>query len=504
MRIELYSHGMKVTGFDQNGKRALLEFCRGLAKFGYVRVGRGQFVYQMVAIYAGRTNDHSEFRFHRNLEKPLRQHLIAYGLNDSKVEWVERPLYEPVKTEFTWKSDKQPFDYQVPQIEYCLAPGKTKVLMIQTGKGKGMCSMQSVLKMGQRCVIVVGGKYIDKWRDEIKEFFKLKTEDLMIVRGSEHLKRLIELGMEGSLTSQFILITSTTMYNYIKSFEKFGYVDVGYHVPPDQFYETIGAGVRVIDEVHENFHLNFRQDIYTNVPKTISMSATLDHDDGFINKMYEIVFPHGERPPKMALHKYIAMKGLTYALRNPKRVRFKNAMKQYSHVIFEQSLMRQKDMLDGYLNMVFQIVNHSYIKVRQPGQKCLVYFATVDFCTLFQKLMKQYNPELVVNRYTSDDEYEDLLKADIAVTTLQSAGTAVDIPGLRMVLMTTALSSKTANAQALGRLRELKGDWANVTPEFLFLACRDIDKHMQYANDKTAKLGDKVLSFNMYQTQFHI
>lgn len=504
MRIELYSHGMKITGYDQNGKRALLEFCRGLAKFGYVRVGRGQFVYQMVAVFAGRLNDSSEFRFHRNLEIPLRQHLAAFGLTDSKVEWVERPMYEPVKVDFHWQSSKQPFDYQVPQIDYCLAPGRTKVLMIQTGKGKGMCSMQSVLKLGERCVIVVGGKYVDKWRDEIKEFFKVKTEELMIIRGSDHLKRLIELAQEGELKSQFIIITSTTMYNYIKSYEKFGEVDVGYHVTPDMFYETLGAGVRVIDEVHENFHLNYRQDIYTNVPKAISMSATLDHDDGFINKMYDVVFPHSIRPPKMEHHKYIAMKGLTYSLRNAKRVRYKNAMKQYSHVLFEQSLMRQKDMLDAYLNMVYQIVNHSYIKVRQPGQKCLVYFATVDFCTLFQKLMAQYHPQLIVNRYTSDDEYEDLLKSDIAVTTLQSAGTAVDIPGLRMVLMTTALSSKTANTQALGRLRELKGEWAGTVPEFLFLACRDIDKQMQYANEKSAKLGDKVLSFNMYQTQFHI
>lgn len=59
----------------------------------------------------------------------------------------------------------------------------------------------------------------------------------------------------------------------------------------------------------------------------------------------------------------------------------------------------------------------------------------------------------------------------------------MDIPGLRIAGMTTALSSMQANLQAFGRLRKLK-DWPDVTPRFYYFTCEDIPKHVEYANKK--------------------
>jgi superfamily II DNA or RNA helicase len=494
---------MRVTQFSEPGKRALLAFCRDLAQFGYVRVARGKFEYRMVKIFGGRTSDHLEYYLHRNQEHDFRIHLSSYGFTDNNVLWVEHPMYEPVKCEFPIKDTRTPREEQIPYIQYLIDPGKIKVITIQTGRGKTFLSLKAIAAIGQRTMMVIKGMYVDKWISDVREMFDIAIDDLMVVRGSAHLMKLIELAQKGELTAKYIICTNKTIYNYIQSYEKFKDEDVGYGVHPLALYETLGVGVRLIDEVHQDFHLNFRQDIYTHVPKTISLSATLDSDDKKLNQMYEVMFPSGIRPPALAHKKYIAMRGLVYAFRQPKLIRYKNAMKQYSHVIFEQSVMKNQHVLNSYLQMVLQIVRHSYIRVRQPGQRCLVYFATVEMCGMFQRLVKMFHPELVVNRYTSDDEYEALLTADIACTTLQSAGTAVDIPGLRIVVMTTALSSKQANEQALGRLRELK-DWPDTTPEFFFLICRDIEKHGQYAQAKSEKLGDKVLSYNVHQTQFHI
>ena len=54
-----------------------------------------------------------------------------------------------------------------------------------------------------------------------------------------------------------------------------------YGCNPEDFFNLINVGIRLIDEVHQDFHLNFKIDLYTNVKKTISLSATLQSDNKF-------------------------------------------------------------------------------------------------------------------------------------------------------------------------------------------------------------------------------
>jgi len=99
-----------------------------------------------------------------------------------------------------------------------------------------------------------------------------------------------------------------------------------------------------------------------------------------------------------------------------------------------------------------------------------------------------------VKRYVEDDPYDNLMKPDIRVSTLQSAGTAVDIPNLATTVMTTAVSSSQANIQGLGRLREMKD---GRVPEFVYFACVDIKKHMEYHEKKREMLKDRTLEYHI-------
>lgn len=364
--------------------------------------------------------------------------------------------------------------------------------------------LRAVHTWGTRAVLVLKGMYVDKWIEDVESAYLFKRGDLMVVRGSDHLRALIELAKSGKLEAKFIIVSLKTMYQYLEAYEEFKDSEqFPYPVPPEKFYETLGAGIRLIDEVHQEFHTNFRQDLYTHVPLTISLSATLDSDDRFMNRMYEIVWPLKIRSPEVPYDKFIVMKALWYTIHKPEKMRYTNHMKQYSHVKFEQSIMKHVGCFNNYKNMIAEIVKRSYVSVRSPGQKMLIFCATVELCTYVRDHLAALNPHLTVNRYVSEDEYEKLLNADIVVSTLQSAGTAVDIPNLRITLMTVALSSKQANIQALGRTRRLK-DWPDINPEFLFLNCREIDKHRTYAEEKKVKMDGKVLSFKDIETEFRV
>lgn len=364
-------------------------------------------------------------------------------------------------------------------------------------------ALKAVAKLNMRTMLIIKGMYVDKWIEDVKEAFHLKPGDLMVVRGSKDLRKLIDLGLAGELEAKFIICTSKTMYMYFQEYERYSGEMISYDVSPADFYETLGVGVRIVDEAHQEFHTVYRLDLYSHVPLTISLSATLVSDDPFMNRMYATAWPMQIRSPKVEFDKYIQILNLWYSVNNPQKIRCKNFMKQYSHVMFEQSIMKNKVMMQNYREMLSDILRRMFVDEREPGQKALLFCATKEMCTTMCEALQQDFPDIKVGRYISEDDYSVLLESDLTVTTLKSAGTAVDVPNLKRVLCSVAVSSKQANEQAIGRLRRLK-DWPKETPEFAYVSAREIDKHVSYAQEKAQKLDGKVLGFREYQTDYRI
>lgn len=82
---------------------------------------------------------------------------------------------------------------------------------------------------------------------------------------------------------------------------------------------------------------------------------------------------------------------------------------------------------------------------------------------------------MTVSKYVAEDDYSVLVDSDITASTLGSSGTADDIDGLVVVLMTTNIQAIAANQQAVGRLRKIKLEerptWTNVPLKFLYTFC---------------------------------
>lgn len=363
-------------------------------------------------------------------------------------------------------------------------------------------SLFSLRGFEQRFAIVLQGRYIDKWIGDVEAAYGAEKGALMVIRGIPQLRAALAMATAGTFKARVLIISGKTMQMYLKYYEQHG-VDEFLPVSPMKLYEHFGVGIRLIDEVHQDFHCNFRQDLYTHVPLTVSLSATLEPDQKFVEEMYRVVWPVGTWAPEMEYHKFIAVKALWYRIREPGKLRWLNFMRQYNHTELEKSILKAPQTAAAYVDMITDIVNNAFVTVREPGQKMIVFVATVQMATLLAEHFAVRFPQLLINRYVSEDDYEDLLAADIAVSTIQSAGTAVDIENLRVTLMTTALSTKQGNIQVLGRTRPLK-NWPEVTPEFYFLSALDIDKHVQYAKEKKEKFYGKILSYQDLRTNYEI
>ena len=506
VRIDVYSHHIKVTRFNRRIKDALLVYCRDIAQYGLKKVGR-RFVKAMLRVFVGVTKDREEFHFHVNQLGEVIRHLGNSGIPERQIHMVRHRLYEPVEVEFDYIDKRDARDYQEPIIDYIVEDGKIKVVTLDPGRGKTFIALRAMNILETRVFFNIKAMYIEKWIADAKEAFNLKKGDLMVVKGSSHLKRLIDLAKAGELEAKIILCSNMTFYKYLKDFEYWreDMLELGYGCLPGDFFETLGVGLRVIDEVHQDFHLNFRQDLYTHVPKTLSLSGTLESDDAFINRMYEIMFPHDQRYKGNTRDIYIGVEALFYTFWNvDEKIRYVNkAMKSYSHILFEQSVMKNKPVLKQYVDMVADITQDRYVDVRQKGQKMLNFQATVDLCTITAKELQRRHPTLKVTRYVSEDDYEEMLECDIIVSTLKSLGTAIDVPGLRVALLTDGLGSRQANLQCMGRLRRMK-DYPDVTPEFLYLVCSDIEKHRTYHEKKKDVFRGRVVYHREIMTQYKL
>lgn len=113
--------------------------------------------------------------------------------------------------------------------------------------------------------------------------------------------------------------------------------------------------------------------------------------------------------------------------------------------------------------MMLGLTERLFMSERLPEHKLLI-FETIDMCTDIASVLKDAYPHLKVSRYTEEEDASVLDTHDIIVATPKSAGTAVDIKKLQIVISFVMRNSTQAVEQMIGRLRQLKTD--KLQPKF--------------------------------------
>lgn len=354
-------------------------------------------------------------------------------------------------------------------------------------------------EMKMRFVVILRPQYIERWIGAFKETWNLKDEEILTISGSGNLKGLFDLGLSNQLGNiKAIIISNKTFQNYLKDYEVYGkeFHVMGWNVEPQRYAEVLGARFVYVDEGHQDSHLNFKIALYTHCENMVTATGTLTPDDPFLKKMTFIQFPIETRFMISAEDNHIAANAIFYKFNNPNAIKH-NTPQGYNHGEFEKSLMKSKLVLSNYFKLISDLINEGYVSTRKEGYKCLIFVYSIAMATELTKYLNITYPDLVVNRYCEDDDYENLMNADVCVSTVLSAGTAVDIPGLSCAILTQSLSSTQSNLQAIGRLRPMKDGH---TPQFYWLVCEDFEKHIEYHEKKRKMFKDIVKSYQYFNT----
>lgn len=353
-----------------------------------------------------------------------------------------------------------------------------------------LTSLATAEAYGKRILVYVLGRYKEKWVQDVKEAYG-DDVNLLVVKSKEHLIQLGMLCKEDPVyrnnLADVIICTIGLIRGYIDEWEKHAGQEIDGMVPPEDLYEALGIGYRIIDEAHQHFHGVYTIDLYTHCPKCVYLTATLDTNERFMDFIYSLMWPKHQRPEQLAPICYDETYALMYNHASPDRLRYTNKQ-GYSHVMFEQAIWRYAPARYQYLDMIGDIIEQYFLPIYKPGRKMLLFFSLIVVCEeVVIYLNHRFKDRgLKISRYVTGDSKEIIDTSDITVSTLGKSGTALDIPGLVRVLMTVALAEPKANKQAKGRNRDLskKPGFEDVTPMFLYLNCEDIPKHRQYHKEK--------------------
>lgn len=364
-----------------------------------------------------------------------------------------------------------------------------------------------------RTVIVLKGGYVERWIPDLvsingkPSLLGLNMDQIRVVRGLADMAQLCFDAMQNTITESVIVFSTDTLRMYQEHYEaQNGEMSLFANIPPQFLWEAIGAGFKITDEIHQLFHANFKQDLYSHIPLTLSLSATMVAGDPFKKMLYETMFPPTAKTDNGEYKRYVDVHTLLYRLDYKSQVTIRwnvRGRKDYSQIEFEKSILKNKRVRETYLHMVCGNVTDLFVKRKQAKQKLLVFCGSVDMCNAVVTELRRRHSDLVINKYTSEDPYKNISEADIIVSTVGSLGTAHDIADLWQVHLTVGLGKEDTNLQVLGRLREMK-NFPGCTPEMYYYACEDIDKQMRYHNTKRELFKTRVLKHNVINTGISI
>lgn len=496
MRVDIYTHNFSVSEIQPSVRFYVEGYARKWIQYGFIKEA-GRWIRQAIKGFYSITKDRSILRFHINQYEGFIRHLENNNIDLTMVDIVTHQLYEPERVELPVFDKWVTRPDQEPVVEYIVdhKPPRQKFVALQTGKGKTYCALRAASDLGYRLLIVVRPMYMDKWQEDVMKTYDIDFQDMVVVQGAASLIAVIDQAQNDELSAKVIVVSNKTLQPYIKLYEQFQdqIQDLGYGCNPYDLCQTLKVGTVIEDEIHQDFHLMFKLFTYTHVPKTISLSATLISDDDFVNNMYETTFPLLSRYQGGAYHKYVNATAILYQIKNPNKLRCQDySRKTYSHTMFEESVMKNPYLLRNYLKLIGDLAEEHWLRNGKAGDRCLIYCARIEFCTIVTKYLKERFPSKDVRRYVEDDPYENIMTADMSVSTVGSAGTGLDIPDLTTVILTVAINSSASNIQGLGRLRDLPGR----KTKFLYLCCEDIPKHRDYHERKRVLLQDRALTYN--------
>ena len=356
-------------------------------------------------------------------------------------------------------------DIQKAAIDFLTANGKYKDnvgysqlgLLLDTGEGKTYSTVHSLIKLGMKAIIITHmSKIRNQWMNTFHEMTTVNPNRILMISGPNE---AIKLTMSNDAKNyDFFFVNHRTLMLYAREYGVDGL---------REFFEALGVGVKVYDECHTEFHNILMVDAFTNVYKTIYLTATFEESDMAREKLFKralsSIRPFSSNTDEFNKNKrkHIIYAPVTFNSNPSVFEQTKAATPRglsitiFSRYSFPDGYSKMKDVFYEIFHLAFQLEGKILITVPLIEQTHMVKNIVENM-----QIVKDKKPIVgIINSEFSESENEETkVKCDIIITTIRSCGVGLDIKGLRSIINMQPFSSKVTGKQLIGRLREYAPD----------------------------------------------
>jgi superfamily II DNA or RNA helicase len=401
-----------------------------------------------------------------------------------EIETVDIPPIRPKKAHLKMRPEYKDRPHQVPIIENLVNDGPhLRVLPLQTGQGKTYISIKAMVLLQRRTLIVSSG-HVEQWKEKLQAYTTI-DDRLYIIKGAPSIHAL--RGAESTKYDVF-LCSLETLRNYIVHGDPYKGC-----MPYAEFLEHFGIGLKIVDEVHESFVSILRVDLMSNIDLNIYLSATPTRAHHLEQRVFKSIFTPDTHVDIPNYIRYAKVYGYSYNLYISTKEYLR--MRGYMHSKYETALLKRRSKLAYFIKDVLLTVIHShYLNIKSQGEKCLIFFSTIEMCETVKNEMQLLLPNVDVRTYTGNDKDEVFMddKAEIIISTPKKCGTGTDVPLLRTVVDTVSRQNRTSIIQMLGRLREME---EGHDPEYIYVYNSASKAQTRHAWTKKSVLAPRALRY---------
>ena len=312
------------------------------------------------------------------------------------------------------------------------------------------CVAYASTELNQRTLIVTPNTGLkNQWIKTYKTMFDYKSNELIDIAGSP----VMEAMLDGDVRpADVYFVNHQTLRSFIAS-----------HGPYKlkEFFQKLGAGIKVYDESHMEFANILLIDFLSNTDRTWYLTATFDRSDKSESRCFQQAFSSVDTFGKME-SQAVTRKHVIYHIVNiNSKISPKNRAKLYSYPGFGSPKYGRYSIFEDEHDTAYKTILEILNKTTNMEGKTMIFLPIIEGVDEVVKRLKRDYPIKSVAAYHSKidkEEKESAEKKDIIVTTIKSCGTGRDIKGLRSVICLEPIASKVVAEQMIGRLRPYADD----------------------------------------------
>lgn len=393
--------------------------------------------------------DRKELRLPRGLDVRFLEDILNIKANiESKANYYISNLFPETKIKFAPRDDNQ-----IEALSFMLGTGQyskyrystAQLVNLPQGKGKTYCGIVSSVIKGDRTMVITSSlEWLKQWKKNIVDYCSdITNRNIYFMSGSESIHRLYK--MKDLNQYKFFLASDATLKSYG---DRYGWDKV------EDLFKYLQIGIKIYDECHLHFDNMCMIDFYSNVNKTYYLSATPLRGKEDENRIFQLYFknipilelfdPESDPHTHYISIKFHSKPSISEQSECASAKYGLDRNKYISYIV-------DKPNFHKILKMIIR-----YIK----EEKTLIYIGKNEEILKVKDLIETYFPEYIGNigiftTMTNSNDRKKELDKQIILSTTKSAGTAVDIKGLKnTVVLAEPFKSEVLARQSLGRTRD--------------------------------------------------